>query len=103
MEIVENLYAQLHRHYRLTQYDYSKHWLKKGKGYFAYLQSSKSKANVDVLLGIYGEALKQKALWESTGKNKNGTDKAVYEQHTGFFENIVRTAENAIKKQALLM
>ena len=103
MDIVEKLYEQLHRHYRLSQYDYSKHWLKKGKGYFAYLQSSKTKANVDVLFGIYGEALKQKALWENTGKNKNGTDKAVYEQHTGFFENIVRTAENAIKKQALSM
>ena len=103
MDIVDNLYEQLQRKYRITQYDYSTNWLKKGKGYFAYLQSSKSKANVDVLFGIYGEALKQKALWENTGKNKNGTDKAVYEQHTGFFENIVRTAENAIKKQALLM
>ena len=103
MDIVDNLYEQLQRKYRITQYDYSTNWLKKGKGYFAYLQSSKSKANVDVLFGIYGEALKQKALWENTGKNKNGTDKAVYEQHTGFFDNIVRTAENAIKKQALLM
>ncbi len=52
MDIVENLYEQLHREYRLSQYDYSKHWLKKGKGYFAYLQSSKSKANVDVLLAV---------------------------------------------------
>ena len=103
MDIVDNLYEQLQRKYRITQYDYSTNWLKKGKGYFAYLQSTNSKANVDVLIGILGEALKQKALWEKTGKNKNGVDKAVYKQHAEYFGEIQRKAENAIKHEALLM
>lgn len=103
MELVNDLFKQLHNRYSITQYDYSRTWLKKGKGYFAYLQSSKQQPNVDVLIAILGEAMKQRALWESSAEEKRGTDKAVYKQHADYFTEIERSAENAIKQHALRM
>ena len=103
MELVNKLFEQLHNKYNITKYDYSTTWLKKGKGYLAYLQSTDSEASLDVLIGILGEAMKQKELWEGSAKGKRGTDKLVYQQHAEYFAEVQRNAESAIKQQALSM
>jgi len=103
MDLVNYLYEQLHTDYKITQYDYSRTWLKKDKSYFAYLKSSKSKASIDVLVAILGEAIKQRNIWEESARQKRGTDKDFYQRRADYFSEIESTAYNAIRQQALTM
>jgi hypothetical protein len=93
MEIVNDLFQQLHSRFQITQYDYSRNWLKKGRGYFAHLQSSKTKPKADVLLAILGEAMKQKAVWESSAKHTDGASRTYHQQQADYFGEIQRSAE----------
>ena len=103
MEIVNTLYEQLDGKLKITKYDYSKDWLKKSKGYLAYIQSSKNTASLDVLLALYGQAIKQGTMWGEGGENRNGSAKELYREHTKYFKDIETTIENEIKQQALTM
>ena len=103
MEIVNTLYEQLNRKLKITKYDYSRDQLKKSKGYLAYIQSSKNTASLDVLFALYGQAIKQRTMWEEGGKRRNGSAKELYKEHTEYFKDIERTIENEIRQQALTM
>ncbi len=103
MEIVNNTFEQLNNRLGITKYDYSKEWLKKSKGYLAYIQSSKNKASLDVLFALYGAAIKERTMWEEGGENRSGSAKELYKEHTEYFKDIERTIENEIRQQALTM
>jgi hypothetical protein len=103
MEIVNNTFEQLNNRLGITKYDYSKEWLKKSKGYLAHLQSSKSSASLDALVALYGTAIQQRRMWEQSGANRSGSEKALYNEHTDYFRNIENAAHNEIKQQALTM
>ena len=70
MEIVNTLYEQLNRKLKITKYDYSRDWLKKSKGYLAYIQSSKNTASLDDFICV---------IWTSN-KTKNDVGRRRKEQ-----------------------
>ena len=103
MEIANQTYQQLNNRFKITKYDYSKDWLKKSKGYLAHLQSSQSEASLEALIALYGTAIRQRRMWEQSGENRSGSDKALYNEHSDYFRNIENAAHNEIKQQALTM
>ena len=56
MDIVRDTYEQLRRDYAMSEYDFSENWLKKSKGYFAYLKCTGSQPSLEAILALYGEA-----------------------------------------------
>ncbi len=103
MEIINNIYEQLNDKFKITKDKYSTNWLKRSKSYYAYLNSTNSEASIEVLLALYGNAMKQRKSWEETAKHKTGNDKALYTAHIDYFRSIESNIENAIRKQALTM
>jgi hypothetical protein len=107
MEIINNIYEQLNDKFKITKDRYSTNWLKRSKSYYAYLNSTNSEASIEVLLALYGNAMRQRKSWEETAKHKSGNDKALYTAlytaHTDCFRNIESNIESAIRKQALTM
>ena len=103
MDIVKTLYEDLHDKYRITKYDYSRQWLKKSKGYMAYIHSTNQRPSLEVLFALYGQAIRQRQVWENSEKGKTGSEKAIYTQHTDYFKKIELRLEEEIRNQALTM
>jgi hypothetical protein len=103
MEIVNNLFELLSEKYHITKYAYSTDWLRKSKGYFAYLQSTNNTPSLDVLFGLYGEALRRKEMWKELARGKKDIDRTIYNEHAHFFTNIVSELENEIRQQSMTM
>ena len=103
MDIVRTLYEDLHRKYKITKYDYSRQWLKKSKGYLAHIDSTNNCPSLEVLLALYGQAIRQRQVWEKGEQDSCGSEKAIYTQNTDYFKNIEHQLEREIRKQALTM
>ena len=64
--ILDETYEQLHRHNLVsTQYEFSRKWLKRSDGYYAYLRSTGAETTGDVALALWAECRKQKQQWRS--------------------------------------
>jgi hypothetical protein len=88
---------------KITKYDYSRQWLGKSKGYLAYLQSTKSQPSLNVLFALYGQAIRQRQIWQRSTETKHGNDKAIYNENTRYFADIENSIEKEIRQQALTM
>ena len=78
MDIVRDTYEQLRRDYAMSEYDFSENWLKKSKGYFAYLKCTGSQPSLEAILALYGEAIKRTELFEQLEAQHNGIQKDLY-------------------------
>lgn len=103
MEIVNTLYEQLNRKLKITKYDYSRDWLKKSKGYLAYIQSTKNDASLDCLFGLYGAAIRHSTMWEDLVENGSEAAKELYKEQSEYFRDIERTIEKEIRQTAATM
>ncbi|MDP6587458.1 MAG: hypothetical protein QF535_22615 [Anaerolineales bacterium] len=101
MEIVKTLYEDLNARYRLSKYDYSRQWLKKSKHYMAYIESTKATPSREVLFALYGEAIRNRRMWEISEESKRGCEIGAYKQHLDYFRNIEHSIEKEIRKQSL--
>lgn len=100
MELVKTLYEELNGRYKLSKYDYSRQWLKKSKHYWAYIESANTTPSREVLFALYGEAIRQRRLWEES-ENNNGGRIDSYKQHADYFRNIEHSIAEEIRKQSL--
>tara|TARA_Y100000310_G_C20131373_1_gene556002 strand:+ start:260 stop:571 length:312 start_codon:yes stop_codon:yes gene_type:complete len=103
MELVKTLYEELNGKYKLSKYDYSRQWLKKSKHYLAYIESANKTPSKEVLFALYGEAIRQRRIWEKSEKSDRGCAVDIYKQHTEYFRNIEHTIAEEIKQQSLTM
>ena len=101
MDIVRNTYEQLRRDYAMSEYDFSENWLKKSKGYFAYLKSTGSEPSLEAILALYGEAIKRTELFEQLETQHNGTQQDFYRQRGHYFRDITHKLESKIRQMAL--
>lgn len=101
MRTVRAIYEQLHKDYRITGYEYSRQWLKKSRGYYAYLKSTDSEANKEVLLALYGEAIRRRKLWEQSTKEGNGRHRTLYARHLAYFKTLEADIAQIIRQEAL--
>ena len=71
--ILDETYEQLHRHRLVsTQYEFSRKWLKRSDGYYAYLRSTGAETTGDVALALWAECRKQKRQWlKATKRHQN--------------------------------
>ena len=102
MNIVKTLYEELNARYRLSKYEYSRQWLKKSKHYLAYIESANKTPSKEVLFALYGEAIRQRQLWEESEKD-NGGRVGSYKQHADYFRDIEHSIAEEIRKQSLTM
>ena len=79
-DMVMDAYGQLEqRRLVKNQYDFSSKWLKRSKGYFAYIKCSGADVNADALLALWAECRKQKELWwEATAQQDTKLPKALF-------------------------
>jgi hypothetical protein len=105
MNIVNETFSKLQRRNNtLTAYDFSTEWLKKSKGYYAYLQSTGAEPSYDAVLGLYGTALKQQKHWNNyIERNKSKHDISHLEGVADFYRQLTEQIETKIKKTAISM
>lgn len=101
MDIVRDTYEQLRRDYAMSEYDFSENWLKKSKGYFAYLKCTGSQPSLEAILALYGEAIKRTELFEQLEAQHNGMQKDLYRQRGHYFRDITHKVESKIRQMAL--
>ena len=101
MDIVRDTYEQLRRDYAMSEYEYSRNWLKKSKGYFAYLKCTGSQPSLEAILALYGEAMRRTELFEQLETQHNGMQKDLYRQRGHYFRDITHKLESEIKQMAL--
>ena len=101
MDIVRDTYEQLRRDYAMSEYEYSRNWLKKSKGYFAYLKSTGSQPSLEAILALYGETIKRTELFEQLEAKHNGMQKDLYRQRGHYFRDITHKLEFEIRQMAL--
>jgi len=88
----------------MSAYEYSTDWLKKSKGYYAYLKSSGEEAGYDAVLGLYGEALKRHNHWQRYIENNKGKHEVSHLMPiTAFYGEIADTVLDSIRKTAIKM
>ena len=103
MNIVKTLYEELNARYRLSKYEYSRQWLKKSKHYLAYIESANKTPSKEVLFALYGEAIRQRRIWEKSEQSGRGCAVEIYKQHTDYFRNIEHNIAEEIRQQSLMI
>ena len=105
MKIVDDVFKKLNnKNRKLSAYDYSTDWLKKSKGYYAYLKSSGEDAGYDAVIGLYGEALKRHNHWSRyIEKNKDKHEVSHMLSITALYEEIADSVLDSIRKTAIKM
>jgi hypothetical protein len=79
-EMVMDAYGQLERHKLVkNQYDFSSKWLRRSRGYFAYIKCSGADVNSDAALALWAECKKQKKFWRDATTQQNiGVSKTLF-------------------------
>ena len=79
-KMVMDAYGQLEQHKLVkNQYDFSSKWLKRSRGYFAYIKCSGADVNSDAALALWAECKKQKKFWrEATTQQNSGLSKSLF-------------------------
>lgn len=101
MDIVRQTFQQLRRDYALSEYEYSRVWLNKSRGYFAYLKCTNSEPSLDAILGLYGEAMRRTGFYEDLADRHETKDNTVYERQADYYRDIRENLESEIKHIAL--
>lgn len=101
MDIVRQTFQQLRRDYALGEYEYSRVWLRKSRGYFAYLKCTNSEPSLDAILSLYGEAMRRTGFYEDLATQHRGTGTAAYERQADYYREIRENLESEIKHIAL--
>ena len=102
-DMVMDAYEQLEQH-RLVknQYDFSSKWLKRSKGYFAYIKCSGADVNADALLALWAECRKQKELWwEATAQQDTKLPKAFFKGLAEKTEQLEQNVSEAVMERYL--
>ena len=105
MNIVENVFKKLNRGNKsVSAYEYRTDWLKKSKGYYAYLKSTGEEAGYDAVFGLYGEALKRHDYWTKyIEKNRGKHEISHLLPITAFYGEIADAVLDSIRKTAIKM
>ena len=101
MSIVDITYEKLNNTIGISKYQYSKDWLKKSMSYYAYLNSTGAEASNDVLLGIWGEALRKTHLCEELAKKYGNT--LTFNENKRVYETIAEDVSSELKRTAMEM
>jgi len=102
-EVVLDAYGQLERK-RLVknQYDFSKKWLKRSEGYYAYIKCSGMDVNAEAVLALWAECRKQKELWqEATAKQDEKLSKAFFKGLAEKTEQLEKNISKAVMERYL--
>ena len=102
MDIIENTYLKLKQRQDISGYEYSREWLGKSQGYFAYLQCSGAEPATDALLKLWGKALENEDYWKQyiqrhSSKRETGHLKGI----VIFYQRLAEEIGEAVKKTAL--
>ena len=102
-KMVLNTFDQLKKH-RLVknQYDFSSKWLKRSKGYYAYIKCSGADVNAEAVLALWAECRKQKELWrDATTQHENGLPKALFKGLAEKTEQLEQNVSEAVMERYL--
>ena len=101
--MVLDAYGQLEKHKLVkNQYDFSSKWLKRSKGYYAYIKCSGADVNAEAVLALWAECRKQKELWrDATIQHENGLPKALFKGLAEKTEQLEQNVSEAVMERYL--
>ena len=101
-KIIESAFDELNRNYSVTQYDFSTDWLGKSKSYYGYLKSSGAQAGNEVLLAIWGEALRRKRDAEYlAGLSTKPVIRLSHKNRAEYYSNMANEVQGKLRDAAL--
>ena len=103
--IVDEVFMKLKkRNNKLSAYEYSTEWLKKSRGYYAYLKSSGADVGTDVLVALYGKTQESSDFWRNyTEVNKERSKEPHVISIRDFHIKLAERVEKELRKTAMMM
>lgn len=98
-DIVLDAYGQLEKHKLVkNQFEFSRQFLRKSNGYYAYIKCSGVDVNVEAVLALWAECRRQKISWKKAAIRPGGNNfsKAVFERMAIKTEQLERQVSEAV-------